>query len=121
MTINPSQSDNSKPKNRRIARKQDKATPRAANSSTQCQLPVSPPPSPEVPFLADLQSAIDEITPALLRDYMMSGNNYPDCFLGEEVKNMIIDEYKAAESQQSEMEQPSMEGRLAMGVLTGSQ
>ncbi|KAK8016132.1 hypothetical protein PG993_014321 [Apiospora rasikravindrae] len=114
-------SDNSGAKSSRTDREQDKAAAQAAKpSSTQCQTPISPPPSPEIPCLSDFQYPIDDITPASLGDYMMSGS-YLDCFLGEEVNNIILDEYKAAESQRSKTMQPSREKKLVMVVMNGLQ
>ncbi|KAK7962557.1 uncharacterized protein PG986_003382 [Apiospora aurea] len=97
-------SDHSEAKSRKTERKQGKAPTQvdeesSSSSSSQCQLPISPPPSPKIRPLLDFQYPVHDITPASLRDYMMSGS-YRDCFLGEEVNNIILKEYKAAESQQ---------------------
>ncbi|KAK8075075.1 hypothetical protein PG997_009738 [Apiospora hydei] len=116
-------SDHSEAKSRRTDRKQGKAEAQvdeSSSSSSQCQLPISPPPSPKIRPLLDFQYPVHDITPASLRDYMMSGS-YRDCFLGEEVNNIILNEYRAAESQQSKTTQPSRENLLAMRVLSGLQ
>lgn len=53
--------------------------------------PIFPPHSPKVPWVSDFQHLSDNITPASLRDYMMSG--YHDCFLGEEANIIILGEW----------------------------
>ncbi|KAK7985238.1 hypothetical protein PG996_005520 [Apiospora saccharicola] len=67
----------------------------------QCQMPISPPHSPKVSWLSGFQYPTDKITPASLRDCIMSS-----CytFLGEETDNIILAEYQAAGFQDSEME-----------------
>ncbi|KAK7914436.1 hypothetical protein PG985_012139 [Apiospora marii] len=95
--------------------KENKAAAYIPKRSKRCQMPASPPEapaspplSPKVPRLSDSQPpSSDNITPASLRDYMMSGR-YHDCFLGEEINDIILGEYQAAERWNLGVEQPGV-------------
>lgn len=104
-TISPSPTDSEGTNSSSVSSDTPRKRKAVTHTPKRSKQPVSPPLSPKAThWLPDFQLPLSgNITPASLRDYMMS-DRYLDCFLGEEVNDIILGEYQAAESRNLRME-----------------